>query len=144
MAMLTIATPIVLLALGAAFNLWRGTVPNWLVIALVAAFPVTAFVSGMSLADTGWHLLAFVLVLAGVLALFALGLVAGGAGKLMAATALWMTPGAALWFLAGGVGIGIGFLIAAQMLPSARAKLLGTRFAAVVSALGAVFLLAGA
>ncbi len=144
MAMLTIATPLVLLALGAAFNLWRGTVPNWLVIALVAAFPVTAFVSGMSLADTGWHLLAFVLVLAGVLGLFALGLVAGGAGKLMAATALWMTPGVALWFLAGGVGIGIGFLIAAQMLPSARAKLLGTRFAAVVSALGAAFLLAAA
>jgi prepilin peptidase CpaA len=139
-----LAPPLVLLALGAGLNIWKGTVPNWLVIALLAAFPVMAVSTGLSWGDIGWHLLAFVLVLAAVLGLFALGLVAGGAGKLIAAISLWMTVGQALWFLAGAVGIGIGFLIAAQVLPGEKAKAMGTRFASVVSALGAVFLVLGA
>jgi prepilin peptidase CpaA len=135
--------PLVLLALGAGLNLWKGTVPNWLVVALVVAFPVMAVSTGLSWADAGWHLLAFAVVLAAVLGLFALGLVAGGAGKLMAAIALWMSLGQALWFLGGAVGIGIAFLLAAQLLPGEKAKVMGTRFASVVSVLGAAFLVLG-
>ena len=134
--------PLALIGLGAVLNLWRGTVPNWLVIALVASFPVTALVTGLPLADMGWHLLAFVIVLASVLGLFAIGLVAGGAAKLIAAISIWMGLSQALWFLLGAVLIGIAFLVAAQLLSGEQAKAMGARFATAISLLGAVLLVA--
>ena len=80
-----------ILVIGAAVkDLATFTIPNWISLALLAAFAPAALAAGMPLADIG---LAFG-VGAGVLALgaalFALGWIGGGDAKLMAAAALWL------------------------------------------------------
>ncbi|MEZ5926108.1 MAG: hypothetical protein R3D57_17195 [Hyphomicrobiaceae bacterium] len=136
----SILIPVGILAAGALFNFWRGTVPNWLIAALVLAFPAFGLWAGMSLADMGWHALAFLITFAVVIGLFAIGLMGGGAGKLIAATALWLPPATVMWFLLIAVGLGAAFLIAGQFMKADRAKAMASRFAGVIAMVGAVFL----
>ncbi len=136
----SILIPVALLALGALFNFWRGTVPNWLVLPMLAAFPLYALWAGMAPGDMGWHALAFVITFAVVIALFALGLMGGGAGKLIAATALWLPPAMVMWFLLIAVGFGVAFLVAGQFMTAERAKVVASRFAGVIAMVGAAFL----
>jgi Flp pilus assembly protein protease CpaA len=136
----SILIPAALLAVGALFNFWRGLVPNWLVLSMVGAFPIYALSSGMALGDFGWHLLAFLITLAVVLLLFVLGLMGGGAGKLLSATVLWLPPSAVSWFLLLAVGVGVLILIASQFMSKKPASLMASRFAGVVATLGALFL----
>jgi prepilin peptidase CpaA len=89
-------------------------IPNWLTGLVALSFVPMAFLTGMPLADFGWHVLAglglFVLGYAG----FAFGLFGGGDAKLLAAAGLWFGIGQSgsfimLTALAGGVlAIGIG------------------------------------
>ena len=74
-------------------------IPNWLSIALVAAFPVVALACGMPVSQIGLGLLTAFGMLAVGFALFALNVFGGGDAKLLAAAAAWVGPGALLSFL---------------------------------------------
>jgi prepilin peptidase CpaA len=136
----SILIPAGLLAVGALFNFWRGSVPNRLVVPMLVAFPIYAFWSGMDYGDMGLHALSFIITLAIAVVLFALGLMGGGAGKLVSATALWLAPSAVLWFLLVAVCLGIVILVAGQFMVATRARLMASRFAGVVATIGALFL----
>jgi prepilin peptidase CpaA len=75
------------------------TIPNWISLALLAAFPPVALACGVGLGEIG---LAFgvgaVALLAGM-AMFAIGWIGGGDAKLLAASALWLGWPAVLPFL---------------------------------------------
>ncbi|HEY1425872.1 MAG TPA: prepilin peptidase [Caulobacteraceae bacterium] len=96
------------LVIGAAVrDLATFTIPNWISLALLAAFLPAALVAHVSLLDIGLSFAvgAGVLVLAA--AMFALGWIGGGDAKLMAAAALWLglkglAPFAVYTALAGG------------------------------------------
>ncbi len=66
------------------------TIANRVSLLLTGAFVVLAPLTGMDLANFGWHLAAGGLVLAVTFALFAAGGMGGGDAKLLASTALWM------------------------------------------------------
>lgn len=137
----SVIIPVGLLAVAALLNLWKGMVPNWLVIAMLAAFPAYALWTGMAMGDIGWHALAFAITFAVVIALFAVGLMGGGAGKLIAATALWLPPASVLWFLLIAVALGVAFLVAGQLMQAERGKAMAARFAGVMAMVGAAFLM---
>ncbi|HJV43641.1 prepilin peptidase [Caulobacter sp.] len=92
---------------GALKDLTSYTIPNWISLALVAAFVPAALVSGAPLGQIGLCLAAgFGALVLGV-AMFAAGWIGGGDGKLLAACALWLGWPAVLPFmlytaLAGG------------------------------------------
>lgn len=65
-------------------------IPNWVSLALLAAFLPTAVIAGIGPEAIAWHLGAGVLVLIIGMVLFALNLFGGGDAKLMGACALWI------------------------------------------------------
>jgi prepilin peptidase CpaA len=83
-------------------------IPNWLTGLIALLFFPMAWMTGMPLAEFGWHVAAgLILFVAGYL-LFASGLFGGGDAKLMAAAGLWFGTGQTVQFLmltalAGGV-----------------------------------------
>ena len=84
-----IVLPALLLA-AAGWDLASFTIPNFLQLALVGAFAVFVFASGMAPAMIGSHLLAGFLGLVVGFTLFALGYVGGGDAKLFACVLLWL------------------------------------------------------
>lgn len=75
------------------------TIPNWISLALLAAFPIAAVVGGIGWAAAGVSLaVGFGVLLVGML-MFALRWVGGGDAKLLAACALWMGATGVLPFL---------------------------------------------
>lgn len=95
-------------------------IPNWVSIALAAAYPMAAIITGQSLAEIGLNLAFGFGVLVMCFFLFQLGLFGGGDAKLIAAAAVWTGLGAfgvfALWMaLAGGL-IAILLLLARQAI----------------------------
>lgn len=66
------------------------TIPNWLTLALVMIFFVTAAMSSMPLRDIGQHTVVGLACLFIGMAFFAKGWIGGGDAKLMAAVALWV------------------------------------------------------
>src|SRR5438128_7849366 len=87
--LILVALPL-LLAAAAGFDIASFTIPNFLPLALLAAFALFAIAAGLSGAMIGWHILAGVLGLLVGFALFALGHIGGGDAKLFAAVALWL------------------------------------------------------
>ncbi|WP_020187362.1 prepilin peptidase [Methylopila sp. 73B] len=79
-----------LIAVAAVSDLMTLTIPNRLVMALVAAFAVAAPLGHLGLQDVGLHLAAGALTLAIGMALFIPGWIGGGDAKLAAAVALWL------------------------------------------------------
>jgi len=79
-----------LLALAAGWDIASFTIPNYLQLALIAAFAVFVIAIGMAPAAIGGHLLAGFVGLAVGFTLFALGYVGGGDAKLFACVVLWM------------------------------------------------------
>lgn len=66
------------------------TIPNWISLALLGAFPVAAIASGLSLSTMGLALLlGFGGLLAGM-AMFAAGWIGGGDAKMFAAAMPWL------------------------------------------------------
>jgi prepilin peptidase CpaA len=66
------------------------TIPNWISLALIAAFPVGAVAGGIGWAAAGLSLaVGFALLVVGM-GMFAMRWVGGGDAKLLAACALWM------------------------------------------------------
>lgn len=107
------------LAYAAVMDIFTMTIPNRVSLALVAAFPLAAFLAGLSMHAALMHLAAFAIVLAVCMALFAFNLLGGGDGKLLAATALWvgfdqLLPFVVTVTIAGGI-LAILFLAARQI-----------------------------
>ena len=80
----------VLLALAAGWDIASFTIPNFLQLALIAAFCVFIVATSMSPASIGGHLLAGFLGLVIGFTLFALGYIGGGDAKLFACVVLWL------------------------------------------------------
>ena len=88
----TIATflfPLALLYAGTR-DLMSYEIPNWVSLAMIAAFLVAAFAGSFRLADIGWHLAAGAAVLVVGFILFAAKVLGGGDVKLLAACAVWI------------------------------------------------------
>jgi Flp pilus assembly protein, protease CpaA len=97
-------------------------IPNWISLALVAAFPVAALLAGLTPADIGLHFAVGVAALLLGMAMFALNWVGGGDAKVLAAGCLWMGLSGSLMFLlysalAGGV-FSLALLTARKIAPS--------------------------
>jgi prepilin peptidase CpaA len=76
------------------------TIPNWISLALIAAFPVAAIMVGLPLSTIGWQLAVGALALVVGVAMYAAGWIGGGDAKLFAAAGLWLGWPAALPFAA--------------------------------------------
>jgi len=102
-----VALPL-LLVIAAGWDLASFTIPNFLSLALLAAFAMFAVAAGLTFTMIGWHLLAGLLGLSIGITLFALGYIGGGDAKLFAAVVLWLgfrdlMPYALLASLFGGL-----------------------------------------
>lgn len=87
------------MALAAGYDLATMTIPNRLILALLAAFAIAAPLSGMPLAAIGLHAAAAFAVLALAFGCFAMGWIGGGDAKLAAAIVLWLGIEGGLMFL---------------------------------------------
>ena len=106
----------VLMAMAAFEDFRRLTIPNWLVLALVAVWPLAVVTGTSSLAAALGALgIAAALFVAGAL-LFARGLVGGGDVKLFCAAALWAGPAATPELLLITANLG-GVLSRVQLSP---------------------------
>lgn len=109
------------LVLTAAFSdVVTFTIPNWIPLALLAAFPVAGFAVGVPLPAIGLHLAIGFAVLVAGMALFALRWMGGGDAKLIAAVALWLGWPALAPFALSAAMAGGGLAIALLMLRSAH------------------------
>lgn len=88
-----------LAVVGGLKDLTSYTIPNWISLALIAAFFPAALVSGAPLADVGLCLAAGLGALVLGMGMFAAGWIGGGDGKLLAVCALWLGWPAVLPFL---------------------------------------------
>lgn len=95
-------------------------IPNWLTLTIAGLFFPMAFLTGMPLADIGFHVaVGIALFVAGFL-LFSFGVFGGGDAKLLAAAGLWfgsaqLVPFLVSTVLAGGllaVGVAVWSFIA--------------------------------
>jgi prepilin peptidase CpaA len=75
---------------GAVKDATSYTIPNWISLALLAAFPVAALAGGLPLMAAGQHFGVGAAVLLIGMVMFMLRWVGGGDAKLMAASALWL------------------------------------------------------
>ncbi|MGD9967752.1 MAG: prepilin peptidase [Hyphomonadaceae bacterium] len=111
-----------LLIYAACSDIARLIIPNWVSIALVALFPVAAFVGGAAIFDVGMHLLFGLGVLAIGFVLFQFNVLGGGDAKLLAAVSVWTGMAAAIPFIvwttvAGGM-LALALLTARQLIPA--------------------------
>jgi len=90
------------------------TIPNWISLALVAAFPVVALAVGLPLGAIGMNVAVGAAALVAGMGMFALGWIGGGDAKLFAAAGLWLGWPAALNYLAvtglAGGALAVGLL----------------------------------
>jgi len=121
-AILLLAFP-ALVVVAALRDLTTYTIPNWISLALAAAFVPAALAGGMDLSALGLHAaLGFAALVAGV-AMFALGWIGGGDAKLFAAAGLWLGWPAAGDYLAvtglagGGLAVALLMLRRPQLRP---------------------------
>ncbi len=105
---LSIAVLPILMIVAALSDLMSLRIPNWLTALTAVLFFPMAFLTGMPLAEFGWHILAGVILFAAGFTLFSLRFFGGGDAKLMAAAGLWFGTAQTMPFLvatviAGGV-----------------------------------------
>ncbi|WP_304166126.1 prepilin peptidase [Phenylobacterium aquaticum] len=80
------------------------TIPNWISLALIAAFVPAALAGGLTLPAIGLQLAFGVVALVAGMAMFALGWIGGGDAKLFAAVGLWLGwPASITYLLVTGV-----------------------------------------
>ena len=85
------------------------TIPNWIPLVLIGAFPIAALALGMPLAMIGVNLAVGAVALVAGMGMFAAGWIGGGDAKLFAAAALWLGLAAGITYL-GITGIAGGAL----------------------------------
>ncbi|GEP10926.1 A24 family peptidase [Methylobacterium gnaphalii] len=105
-----------LMAYAASSDLLTMLIPNWISLALVAAFAAVVGVSGLSWTEIGWHVGAAMLTLTITFALFAFGVIGGGDAKLAAATTLWIGIGNMMDYLLVASVLGGGLTILLLMV----------------------------
>lgn len=99
------------------------TIPNWISLALLAAFPAAALAMGLSLSQLGLHIGIGAAALVLGMLMFALGWIGGGDAKLFAAAALWLgwpaaaTYGAMTAVSGGGLAMALLGLRSAYLRP---------------------------
>jgi len=99
------------------------TIPNWIPLALIGAFPVAAVATGLPLASAGVDLAVGAVALFVGMAMFALRWIGGGDAKLFAAAALWLGLSPSLTYLAvtalagGALAVGLLALRSAMLKP---------------------------
>jgi prepilin peptidase CpaA len=98
------------------------TIPNWISLALIGAFPLAALVVGLPLSAIGWQVAVGVGALAAGMTMFALGWIGGGDAKLFAAAGLWLGWPAALPFAAFTAIAGGSLAVALLGLRSAHVR----------------------
>ena len=90
------------------------TIPNWISVALIAAFPIAALAQGLSWQTMGLNLCVGVAALVLGMVMFALRWIGGGDAKLFAAAALWLGWPAVPTYLAvtgiAGGALAVGLL----------------------------------
>jgi len=96
------------MVLAAASDLFTMTVPNRLVLFLVAGFAVLAPLIGLGWSEMGVHVMLAAVALVVTFAMFSFGWIGGGDAKLFAATCVWLGPHGLLHYsiyaaLLGGV-----------------------------------------
>jgi prepilin peptidase CpaA len=114
------------LLIAAANDIATMTIPNWVSIALVVAFPVFALSFGYTVGDVAWHLfVGFVVLLLGI-GLFSLNLLGGGDVKVIAAIAVWTGLAGFATFVAAtafaGAGLSIAILIARRIAAPSESR----------------------
>ena len=99
------------------------TIPNWISLSLLVAFPTAALAAGLSLLDIAWHVGAgFVALIIGM-ALFFMRWIGGGDAKLFAVSVLWLGWPASETFAivtmlaGGGLALGLITLRSARLRP---------------------------
>lgn len=102
-----------LMAYAAASDLFTMRIANWLVIAIVGAFAVMAYLAQLSWTEIGMAAAAGATVLAISFAFFAFNWIGGGDAKLVSATTLWL-----------GFGLMLPYVIYAALLGGALTLLL--------------------
>jgi len=112
-----------LLIYAACSDIARMIIPNWVSIAMAAAFPPAALAMGMPLPDVGMHVLFGAAVLAVGFFLFAANILGGGDAKLLAAAAIWTGFDAFLpfvfWTAMAGGGLAVLLLASRQFVKQA-------------------------
>ena len=99
------------------------TIPNWIPLALLGAFPLAAIAVGLPVSAIGWQLAVGAAALVAGMAMFAAGWIGGGDAKLFAAAGLWLGWPAALTYVAvtaiagGGLAVGLVGLRSAPLRP---------------------------
>jgi prepilin peptidase CpaA len=106
-AILGLVLPVMMLA-AAARDATSFTIPNWIPLGLVLAFPLTVLVFGFDVRTLAIHLAIGGLGLMIGIGLFALRAIGGGDAKLLAAAMLWLgwpatAPFLLITVLAGGL-----------------------------------------
>ncbi|MEL6734960.1 MAG: prepilin peptidase [Pseudomonadota bacterium] len=74
------------------YDIFTMTIPNKIVLVLLAGFLVLAPIAGMSVETSLWHVGLAVVILVVGFALFSMGVMGGGDAKLLAVSALWLGP----------------------------------------------------
>jgi len=125
----------------AAYWNWRYmTVPNWLLALFLLSFFPVAWLSGMSFDEVAMRFAVFGAILLAVLLLFIRGIIGGGAGKLLAVTALWLPLPMVPWFSIICV-ILVGALCFAMRYSGGRwIEVIGEKFASIIGVIGIVLL----
>jgi prepilin peptidase CpaA len=111
------------MVLAATSDLFTMTVPNRLVLLLVAGFAVLAPLIGLGWSEVGVHVALAAVALAATFAMFSFGWIGGGDAKLFAATCLWLGPHELLLYsiygaLLGGVLTVILMVLRSVPLPA--------------------------
>jgi prepilin peptidase CpaA len=89
----------VLVVTAALRDLTSYTIPNWISLALIAAFVPAVLIQGLPLATIGQYAGVGVAALVAGMVMFALGWIGGGDAKLFAAAGLWLGWPAVLPFV---------------------------------------------
>jgi len=120
-ALLALVLP-ALVIVAAVKDVTSYTIPNWISLALVAAFIPAALAAGLPLSQVGLHLAVGLGALTAGLVLFALRVIGGGDAKLMAAAALWLGWPALTTFIVATVlaGGALSLLILSLRAPLVR------------------------
>ncbi|WP_409432514.1 prepilin peptidase [Litorimonas sp. RW-G-Af-16] len=87
------------------------TIPNWISLAIIAAFIAVVPFTWQGVGVLGEHVLVGLAFFAAGFTMFALGWLGGGDAKMMAATALWWTWPDAVTYIFSTTVVGLGLAV---------------------------------
>ena len=125
----------------ATYRNWRYMiVPNWLLALFLLSFFPVAWLSGMSLDEVALRCAVFGAMFLAALLLFILRVLEGGAGKLLAVTALWLPLPMVPWFSIACVILAGALYLAMRYSGGRWLEVIGEKFASIIGVVGIVLL----